>query len=118
MELLSDKESLHSQESDLDEFDLIAKDLGKYTRPASQDEWEDYSTGEPYDIGKLSALTWWCCDEQRKRWPRLSCMAIDILSIPAMSDEPWERAQLGAENIERVECLKHWKQSGISNDAS
>ena len=25
----------------------------------------------------------------------------------------WERAQLGAKNIERVECLKHWKRSGI-----
>jgi hypothetical protein len=55
-------------------------------------------------------------------------MAINILSIPAMSDEPervflgarrtisWERAQLGAENIERVECSKYWKRSGITND--
>lgn len=116
-----------SQDQDLDEFDRIARDLGKYARPASQDEYEDYSNGEPYDIGKMSALEWWCQDQQRKRWPRLSYMAIDILSIPAMSDEPervfsgarrtisWERAQLGAENIERVECLKHWKLSGIVN---
>ena len=55
-------------------------------------------------------------------------MAIDILSIPAMSDEPerifsgarcmisWERAQLEAETIEKLECLKHWQQSGISQD--
>ena len=55
-------------------------------------------------------------------------MAINILSILAISDEPkrvflgacciisWERTQLGAENIERVECSKHWKQSGITND--
>ena len=69
----------------------------------------------------MLALEWWCQDQQRKRWPRLSYMAIDILSIPAMSDEPervfsggrrtvsWERAQMGAENLERVECLKHWK---------
>jgi hypothetical protein len=46
-------------------------------------------------------------------------MAIDILSIPAMSDEPervfsgarriisWEQAQLSAKNIERIECLKN-----------
>jgi len=52
-------------------------------------------------------------------------MAIDILSIPAMSDEPervfsgahctisWERMQLGAENIERAECLKSWHRSRI-----
>jgi hypothetical protein len=55
-------------------------------------------------------------------------MAIDILSIPAMSDEPervfsgarrtisWERARLGAETIEKLECLKHWLQSGISQE--
>jgi hypothetical protein len=52
-------------------------------------------------------------------------MAIDILSIPAMSDEPervfsgarrtisWDRASLGVEMIEKVECLKHWKQNGV-----
>ena len=85
-------------------FDQIAQDLGKYARPASQDEYEDYSNGEPYDIGKISALEWWCQDQQRKRWPRLSYIAIDILLIPAISDEPeqiflggcyivsWERA--------------------------
>ena len=44
------------QDQDLDEFDQIAQDLGKYTQPASQDEYEDYSKGEPYDIGKISAL--------------------------------------------------------------
>ena len=55
-------------------------------------------------------------------------MAMDILSIPAMSDEPerifsggrrtvsWERAQMGAENLERVECLKYWKRSGILDE--
>jgi len=52
-------------------------------------------------------------------------MAIDILSIPAMSAEPeqvfsgarrtisWERSQLSPENIEKTECLKHWENSGI-----
>lgn len=116
------------QDQDLDVFDQIVQDLGKYAWPASQDEYEDYSNGEPYDIGKISALEWWCQDQQRRRWPRLSYMAIDILSIPTMSDEPeqafsrgrrtvsWERAQLGAENIERVECLKHCIRSGIVKD--
>ena len=54
-------------------------------------------------------------------------MAIDILSIPAMSDEPervfsgarrtvlWDRGQMEAETLEMVECLKHWKRSGILN---
>ena len=46
-------------------------------------------------------------------------MVIDILLIPVMSDElervfsgarrmiSWERAQLGAETIKKIECLKH-----------
>jgi len=46
-------------------------------------------------------------------------MAIDILSIPAMSDElervfsgarrmiSWERGQLDPETVEMTECLKH-----------
>ena len=56
-------------------------------------------------------------------------MAIDILSILAISDKPervfsgvcrtisWERAKLSAENIERVECLKYWLRTGISEDS-
>jgi hypothetical protein len=109
---------------DLDDFDRIAQDLGKFARPASQDQFEDYNAESPYEI-RTSALTWWCQDQQQKRWPRLSYMAIDILSIPAMSDEPervfsgarrtisWERAQMEPPTIEMVECIKHWKKSGI-----
>jgi hypothetical protein len=52
-------------------------------------------------------------------------MAIDILSIPPMSDElervflgarctvSWDRGQIELETIEIRECLKHWKRSGI-----
>ena len=52
-------------------------------------------------------------------------MAMDILLIPAMSDEPkqvfsgarrtvsQERAQIEPKTLEIVECLKHQKKSGI-----
>ena len=55
-------------------------------------------------------------------------MAFNILSIPAMSDEPervfsgarrtilWDRTQLEPETVEAVECLKYWKRSGILNE--
>jgi hAT family C-terminal dimerisation region len=107
----------------------MARDLGQYIRPQSHDEYEDYIAGDPYDIGKMYALQWWCQETQRKRWPKLSLMAIDILSIPAMSDEPervfsgarrtisWERASLTPEMAEKVECLKHWKRSKITNES-
>jgi len=109
----------------LDKFDLIAQDLDSIARPTSQDEYEDYISEQPYTIS-VSSLQWWTQDQQRKRWPRLSLMAMDILSIPAMSDEPervfsgarrtisWERMQFGPESIEKVECLKSWHRSGIT----
>jgi hypothetical protein len=125
--LSCDEEDQQPEEKELDDFDEIVQKLGQYTRPGSQDEYEDYCQGEPYDIKDLSALQWWRQDAQRKRWPRLSLMALDILSIPAMSAEPervfsggrrtvsWDRTQMTAETLEMVECLKHWKRSGILN---
>ncbi|ODA78191.1 hypothetical protein RJ55_06796 [Drechmeria coniospora] len=53
-------------------------------------------------------------------------MAVDILSIPAMSAEPervfsgarrtisWDRCRLGSHTIERGECMKSWIKSGIT----
>ena len=55
-------------------------------------------------------------------------MAIDILLIPPMSAEPervfsgarrtitWSRFKLGAENVERIECLKSWILTGLIAD--
>ena len=54
-------------------------------------------------------------------------MAIDILSIPAMSAEServfsgarrtilWQRARLGAEVVEQTECLKSWIRQVIKS---
>jgi hypothetical protein len=55
-------------------------------------------------------------------------MAINILLIPAISDKServfsrarrtvsWEKTQIRAENLKKVECLKHWKRNGIFLD--
>lgn len=52
-------------------------------------------------------------------------MAIDILSIAPMSDEPervfsgsrrtisWDRARLRGDTVERLQCIKHWKKNRI-----
>jgi hypothetical protein len=54
-------------------------------------------------------------------------MALNILLILAMSNEPervflgarymisWEQMSLGEDTIKAIECLKHWKRSGILN---
>ncbi|ODQ71411.1 hypothetical protein LIPSTDRAFT_4661 [Lipomyces starkeyi NRRL Y-11557] len=53
---------------------------------------------------------WWLEPTQRKSYPALSIMALDVLSIPAMSAEP-ERLFSSAkriDTIEAIECLKSW----------
>jgi hypothetical protein len=78
----------------------------------------------------VTPLQWWCREEQRMRYPQLSRMAIDMLSIPPMSDEvervfsgarrtiSWERARISAAKVEQVECVGNWVRNGHirSND--
>ena len=83
------------------------------------DEYERYCNSERV-YGFTSALTWWLEDTQQKSYPSLSKMAVDILSIPAMSAEPERlfsgakititdrRNRLGSDAIEALECLKSW----------
>ncbi|ODQ73394.1 hypothetical protein LIPSTDRAFT_3717, partial [Lipomyces starkeyi NRRL Y-11557] len=64
--------------------------------------------------------SWWLEPTQRKSYPELSIMALDVLSIPAMSAEPERlfssakititdrRNRLGIDTIEAIECLKSW----------
>lgn len=117
------------REQKVGDYHQIVRSLKSFSRPSNQDEYKDYCSSEHFTLGEMPVLTWWCQEAQRTRWPRLSAMAIDILSIPAMSAEPervfsgarrtvsWERAKMSAETLEKVECLKHWKRSGILEPA-
>jgi hypothetical protein len=71
-------------------------------------------------LGYQSAIEWWLEPAQQKAYPNLSKMALDMLSLPAMSSDP-ERAfsaakitlsdrrnKLGIRMIEFLECLKSW----------
>jgi hypothetical protein len=72
---------------------------------------------DPFDA---LSRAWWLEPTQQKTYPALSIMALDILSIPAMSAEPERlfsgakititdrRNRLGIESIQAVECLKSW----------
>jgi len=63
-------------------------------------------------------IQWWY--QQRQTWPTLTKFAIEILSIAAMSDDveqafsgarrtiSWERARIGIDKVEAVECLGSW----------
>jgi len=55
-------------------------------------------------------------------------MAIEILLIPAMSDDPervflggrctvlWDRMQIDPETLKKIECLKNWHQRRITRE--
>ena len=115
------EETLH-----LDDYDEIARGL-EVVDLKKVDEYEAYSREKAIPI-QTSALDQWLAEERRTAWPRLSQMAIDILSIPAMSDEPervfsgarrtipWDRMRLGISNIEKSQCLKSWIASGLISE--
>jgi hAT family C-terminal dimerisation region len=71
----------------LDEYDLLAQELDVVSIVSFVNEYEAYTSQTPILIN-CSPLTWWLRDEQQERYLRLSKMAIDILSIPAMSADP------------------------------
>jgi hypothetical protein len=92
----------------------------KHLQPALiTDEYERYCQSER-TYGFTSALAWWLEETQQQNYPNLSRMAVDILSIPAMSAEPERlfsgakititdrRNRLGSDMIEALECLKSW----------
>ncbi|KAJ0132745.1 Uncharacterized protein HZ326_24179 [Fusarium oxysporum f. sp. albedinis] len=72
------------------------------------------------DALKITPLQWWLVLEQRRRYPRLYCMAINILLIAPSSAEPeqqfsgarcmqsWDRLRLSPENLQRLECIGNW----------
>lgn len=112
-----------------DKYDAFwARKKQKFNAPViNKDELEAYLYTEPLVQlpQSVSALEWWKDAEQRRRLPRLSAMAIDILLIPAMSSEPErvfsgakltisdQRNSLKADTIEMLECLKSWYKVGL-----
>ena len=72
---------------------------------------------------EVDSRSWWMEPAQRTTYPALSVMALDLLSIPAMSAEPERlfssakititdrKNRLQFESIEAIECLKSWLDS-------
>ncbi|KAK9443852.1 Zinc finger BED domain-containing protein DAYSLEEPER [Metarhizium brunneum] len=87
------------------------------------DEYEVYCR-EPV-VMTSDPLKWWLELAQRKRFPSLSLMAIDILSIAAMSSGTErlfskskltmtdQRGAMDAETLNLVECLRSWDSSAL-----
>jgi hypothetical protein len=88
------------------ELDVIDNNTG-----GIDDDLHHFINDRPIRITS-TPLEWWCTTAQIRRYPRFFRMAIDILSIPPMSDETervfsgarrsiiWGRARLGPETID------------------
>jgi hypothetical protein len=92
---------------DSDDEDITADEYARYI-------------AQPQVAGVKQGYKWWLEPTQQKNFPNLSIIALDILSIPAMSADPERlfsgakitvsdrRNRLGIHTIEALECLKSW----------
>ena len=76
----------------------------------------------PQDYIKQGACSWWLEERQQRLYPNLSRMALDMLTIPAMSAAPERlfssanitisdrRNRLYGDTTEAIECLKSWRK--------
>lgn len=100
--------------------------VAKATVSADADDFDTFINADAVLIDEgLTALEWWCKEFQRARYPRLSRMAIEILSIPPESADverafsggrrtlSWDRLSMTVESLERVECVGNWQAEGI-----
>ncbi|OBS17406.1 hypothetical protein FPOA_12058 [Fusarium poae] len=94
-------------------------------RARGKDDFDSFISEAPIALAEdTTPLQWWCSEDVRTAYPRLSRMAIDILSVPAESAEPertfsgarrtarWDRLRLLIENIEKIECIGNWLREG------
>jgi hypothetical protein len=113
-----------SRQKQPNEWDLLMEDMEVTEDPADAvDDFNHYIKAAPIKISG-SPLTWWCHKDQLATYPRLSQMAIDILSIMPESADPesafsggrrtlsWDRERMTCENLEKVECIGNWLREG------
>ena len=89
--------------------------------PDSGDEYEEWLQMPTIEVS--SALQYWI--DNRKTWPRLARMGIDLFTIPAMSAEPervfsmagsmvtTQRNSLNPDSIQACQCLRSWDSAKI-----
>jgi hypothetical protein len=106
-------------------YELLKQSMSVLDGPGDEDEFEKFVNAPPRHMTTKTPLEWWCREEQRLEYPRLHQMAIEVLSVPAMSDDPervfsctrrtisWDRTRLSAETIEKLECLGNWVKNDL-----
>ncbi len=117
------QEPLKEREDQL-AFLLKSVEVKKKVAPTNTDSLDVFINASPVEVD-CTPLKWWSRIEQRKQYPRLSRMAIDILSVPCESAEPerafsgarrtasWDRLRITCQNLEKVECIGNWLREGL-----
>lgn len=106
-------------------YERIKQSMSVLDEPGNEDEFEKFINSPPGLMTTSTPLEWWCREEQRIEFPRLHQLAIDVLSVQAMSDDPervfscarrtisWDRARLSADIIEKLQCLSNWVKNDL-----
>ena len=107
-----------------EEPSFFQQQLERYQRrQAMKDEFETFIEGGYCSAS--NAIAWWLEDNQQCTYPRLSKMAIDVLSAQGMSAEServfsmvrrtisWDRTSLKASTVEQMELQKSWIKQDI-----
>jgi hypothetical protein len=118
--------TLTRKTTDLDDFMASIRKLSTQPAPspsARRDEYAEWrATTDPGDCLVDDPIQYWLA--RRRQYPRLSRMAIDLFSIPAMSSEPErifslagqmvtaQRGRLQADIIGAAQCISSWEKSG------
>ena len=108
----SNKKGKQRQDKIKTPFDEILDELDAPVDPMVDDDFLSFINDSPVALHGLSPLQWWCQKENRTRHPRLHLqMALDMLSIPPMSDAPEERfrALQRGKGKERKNRRSEWK---------
>lgn len=116
---------LNDERRETTPYERIKQSMSVLDEPGDEDEFEKFVNSPPRPITTKTPLEWWCREEQRIEYPRLHQLAIDILSVPAMSDDPervfscarrtisWDRARLSPDTIEKLQCLSNWVKNDL-----
>src|SRR6266511_4824963 len=93
------------------------------TSPTRDEYAEWVATTDPDDCLVDNPIQYWLL--RRRQYPRLSRMALDLFSIPAMSSEPErifsltgqmvtpQRSRLKADIIEAAQCISSWEKNRV-----
>ena len=126
-EAIPEQATMARKTTELDDFMASVRKLSTQPAPstsAARDEYAEWvATTDPGDCLVDNPIQYWLL--RRRQYPRLSRMAIDLFSVPAMSSEPErifslagqmvsaQRGRLKADLIGAAQCVSSWEKSGV-----